>query len=87
MSIHGASLDLEFADYEGVDLEKPDCRLIDAKSLPISCLFAAPTTGNLGSSGAITGNSEISGGKEDKLESAIGSRKTQDAANHLWFGC
>ena len=68
-------------------LENARLPLKDVKSLPISCLFAAPTTGNLGSRGVTTGNSQMSGRKEDKLESATGNRKTQNAANHLWFGC
>jgi hypothetical protein len=78
---------LEFIDMKAVHLEKARLLLKDARSLPISCLFAAPTTGSLRSSGATTGNSQLSGEKEDKLESATGSKETQDAADYLWFGC
>jgi hypothetical protein len=73
--------------FKGDFKRRPDCRLQDAKSLPISCLYAAPTTGNLGSSGATTGKSQNAGRKEDKLESETRSRKTQKPANDLWFGC
>ena len=68
-------------------MRTPDCLSKYARSLPISCLSAAPTNGNHGSIGATTGNSQLSGRREDKLESATGSRETQYAANHLWFGC
>jgi len=65
----------------------PDRRSKAAKSLPISWLFPAPTRGNLGSTGATTGNLQIAGRMEDSLESAIGNNQRQDTANHLRFGC
>src|SRR5689334_5420182 len=58
-----------------------------AESLPISCLSCAPTAGIVGPTGATTGSSQIIGGKNDRLQSAIGSKGRQDAANHLCFGC
>ena len=72
---------------KALDLEKARLPLKDAKALPISCLFPAPTSGNMGSGGAITGNWQIAGRKEDKLESAIRSNGRQGAAIHLRFGC
>ena len=70
-----------------LDLEKAQLPLKDAKSLPIFCLFPAPTAGNVEHSKANASNPQIAGRKKDRLKLATGSKERQDAANHLCFGC
>ena len=58
-----------------------------AGGLPISCLSGAPTPGYVGPTKARASNSQVNGGKEDKLKSATDRKKRQDTANDICFGC
>jgi len=58
-----------------------------AATLPISCLYGAPTAGNVVHASANASNSQAHGRKEDRLKAANISEEAQDAANHLCFGC
>ena len=73
MPMDAYMVDLEVDKIKPLDFERGPLPLMDAKGLPISCLFLAPTAGNVGSSGTTAGNSQVFGRKEDELESAIGT--------------